>query len=319
MRSTLVAVLAGACVVAAGCGNSIQPFPGHGLLFAHSGSAKRGLQTISGALYLWRPGSAPVRLTDSSLLSDDPAWSPNGTQIAFTTTGPCGPRSDAECAIFPEVFVADSSGGSLRQLTHSASNEFRSVDPSWSPDGKHIVVQRELNNYTELAIVPAAGGKIRLLGEGFKPTWGGPGIAYLAKIHSRASPTSGRYVIRLLDPKTGDWRPFASPPVGFSDQAIAWSPRDRLASLDASLRPYDHRAHVTLYSSTGRQVAQFEVPKRWRTCGLTWAPGGTRLLLAVFPARGPVHPQLYIVNSNGRHWRLLRVGLPLTSCSVSWR
>ena len=184
--------------MASSCGSdSVRAFPRHGLLFEYSTSTARGLQTINAALYLRQPGSRPVRLTSPSLLTDDPAWSPNGKQIAFTMTGPCNAGSDPECAIFPEVFVTNGTGGSPRQLTFSAKNVLRSVTPSWSPDGRRIVFQRQFDNYARLAIASVGGKKIRVLAvAGSDPAWGRAGIAYLAQRRSH------RADVPLLDPAT---------------------------------------------------------------------------------------------------------------------
>jgi Tol biopolymer transport system component len=56
----------------------------------------------------------------------DPAWSPDGTRIAFTTRDG---NSD-------EIYVMDADGSNPVRLTTSASND---MSPDWSPDGTGIV------------------------------------------------------------------------------------------------------------------------------------------------------------------------------------
>jgi WD40 repeat protein len=64
-------------------------------------------------------GSNQVNLTNSAAAERDPAWSPNGTQIAFSSNGIHVMNADGS----GETPVANTSGGS---------------DPTWSPDGTQI-------------------------------------------------------------------------------------------------------------------------------------------------------------------------------------
>ena len=63
-------------------------------------------------------------------LATRPAWSPDGSKIAFETFGLCG---GVFCGNF--IFVMDADGGNLRQLTTRAGTDSA---PRWSPDGKKI-------------------------------------------------------------------------------------------------------------------------------------------------------------------------------------
>jgi Tol biopolymer transport system component len=65
-------------------------------------------------------------LTNRVWNSMGPAWSPNGTTIAFTTEDRFGEQ---------QVHLLDLSDGSKRQVT---SGPVPAVDPSWSPDGSRI-------------------------------------------------------------------------------------------------------------------------------------------------------------------------------------
>jgi len=60
------------------------------------------------------------RLTDDSRRDMDPAWSPDGTQIAFESN-----RDDAS-----DIYIMDADGGNVRQLTDDPG---RDDDPAWSP------------------------------------------------------------------------------------------------------------------------------------------------------------------------------------------
>ena len=79
----------------------------------------------------------------------EPAWSPDGTQIAFASF-----RDGA-----PHIFVMNADGTGTRRLTQTNR---RDRHPSWSADGTQIIFSRE----GALFAAPAAGGTARRVGQG---------------------------------------------------------------------------------------------------------------------------------------------------------
>ena len=65
-------------------------------------------------------GTDVVRLTDSSAVDWVPAWSPDGSRIAF------GSNRDGD----EDVFVMDADGTNVRQLTH---NNYFDWATAWLP------------------------------------------------------------------------------------------------------------------------------------------------------------------------------------------
>jgi dipeptidyl aminopeptidase/acylaminoacyl peptidase len=81
-------------------------------------------------------GSAPPRrLTHSASSNTAPAWSPNGSRIAFVRGG--GNPTDK-----PQIYTLALAGGEAIQLTKS---EFGATNPRWSPDGSRILFTAPLN------------------------------------------------------------------------------------------------------------------------------------------------------------------------------
>jgi len=83
--------------------------------------------------------------------SSDPAWSPDGRQIAFTG----GNNSDGY-----NIFVIEANGTNMRQLTHGAHIwDF----PAWSPDGTRIAFQAKNFSSSYLGIVKVDDSDVTLV------------------------------------------------------------------------------------------------------------------------------------------------------------
>jgi tricorn protease len=100
---------------------------------------------------LWsvpREGGDAVRLTSGAGDETDPAFSPDGKQIAFTG------EYDGNI----DVFVVPASGGVPKRLTwHPAADRVL----GWTPDGKRIIFSSTRTSYSrfaELYTIPAEGG-----------------------------------------------------------------------------------------------------------------------------------------------------------------
>jgi len=111
-------------------------------------------------------GSNVMRMTDGGYATS-PAWSPNGELLTFAwqrNYGPGAPGSE-------DIYVMDIATKQWTQLTHDAgANDF----PSWSPDNRHIVFQRQENGHTEIWMMLADGTDQQQLtqdGNNLMPDW----------------------------------------------------------------------------------------------------------------------------------------------------
>jgi Tol biopolymer transport system component len=76
----------------------------------------------------------------------DPSWSPDGRQIAYTSSGANAPQG---------IYVMKADGSGKRRLT---SGRGADTSPSWSPDGKQIVfVCAGFNELSDVCVVGADG------------------------------------------------------------------------------------------------------------------------------------------------------------------
>lgn len=146
--------------------------------FAVSGISKPHLSPDGGSLvWVQDPGSdglAPelwlgdaaatgARPLTPGLPGDQPAWSPDGTRIAFT----------ADLDGNAEIYVIAVDGGNLQRVTwHAARDEY----PAWSPDGEQIAFGSQRSGNYDIFVAPSDGdGAAQQLtfspAVDFRPSW----------------------------------------------------------------------------------------------------------------------------------------------------
>lgn len=117
-------------------------------------------------LYLFDIASTKAEiLTPGSFDEKSPAWSPDGSRIAFIRRHG---EKDVDKAPNRDLFVVDArSGAQAERLTLTTAEE--GGQPAWSPDGRSIayLIGDELKysayDQNRLAVIPASGGQSRTL------------------------------------------------------------------------------------------------------------------------------------------------------------
>ena len=145
--------------------SAIPALPGH-IAFASNRDGNWELYSMPAA----HPEQAK-RLTNEPADDLDPAWSPDGKQLAFASRR--GGNSD--------IYVLDINTGSIRQVTRQPSDEWA---PAWSPDGTHLAYQSDRNGQADIYTCALDGSDERLLtpvqGNNEAPAWSpdGSSIAF---------------------------------------------------------------------------------------------------------------------------------------------
>lgn len=78
-------------------------------------------------------GTNLTRLTKEAMLIQNPAWSPDGSKIAFEGCMGGGMSTDCPAGVSFDIYMINSDGSDLTNITKDASSD---RFPSWSPDGK---------------------------------------------------------------------------------------------------------------------------------------------------------------------------------------
>jgi len=189
----------------------------------------------------------------------DPAWSPDGRQIAFAS------RREGRM----HIYVMSADGRSTRRLTSSAMEDDH---PSWSPNGHRIVFSRE----GALFVVSVAGGAAHRVGHGVgsaaDPAWSPDGklIAYDYR-------KPGFSIRELYVMKADGTQPRQVTRLGQVSGFPAWSPDGRRLAFQSNVRA----GHYEIYSIgvDGKGLREL-TNSALDTIQPSWSPGGKLLAFA---------------------------------------
>ena len=226
-----------------------------------------------------------INLTRNVAEDNMPAWSPDGTKIAFISN-----RDGAE-----EIYVMNSNGGNVTRLTHTPAVEYTAT---WSPDGSKIIFDSDRDGNRELYAMNANGSNQTRLT--FDPSSDAGLVSFspdggkfvFARSSSSERSTSYRYDIFVMNADGGGERQLTKNPK--FDAEPVWSPDGKtilfLSDRDDNFEIYS----VNPDGSGETNVSQNPANDYF----IAWTPDGKRLI-CMGDSERPEFNQIYLMNPDG--------------------
>lgn len=288
-------MLAAAFLVAGRSVPSLAVAPGSNGFIAFESNRDGG-----GDLELWRvqpDGTSLLKLTSNDVADRDPAWSPDGTKVAFIRDG-CG----GTCR---NLWVMNANGTGQTQLTDEPSN-VADANPAWSPDGSTIAFAHPTDDgsgqfFKQIWIVPATGGSpTRLTSSAYAnwaPDWSPDGTELVfvstrdgdAAIWTMNADGSAQVKVTLSG---------AGTPPAFLLGGPSWSPDGTTLAFHGSGNATTEAPRLVLANVDGSQTRTLFDPAG-EVYPPSWSPNANKLVVSVNTATGATpNMQLYIVNAS---------------------
>ena len=278
----------------------------------------------TGAVFTVRPnGTDEFQVTHppEGYVDRNPDVSPDGRRIVFQRSGPT----------MDDIFVVNSDGTQLRQLTNTAYPEGNclpkggecNISPAWSPDGTQIVFSRAFGPVVDdlvetfgLFLMNADGTHVRQLtqrhpprtGEDTEPQFSPDGRMLLFQRRNvRAARPAGGVAIWTLNLRSGRQHRVTPYRLQAGDTPD-WAPNGKRILFHDNLDNEDVNANLFTirYDGTGLRQLTFADDGVTRYLGSSYSPDGKWITFGRRPATGGVKANsadVFVMRADGTHVR----------------
>ncbi len=232
-------------------------------------------------------GSAQTRLTNFANADREPAWSPDGTRLAFTREVNVGR---------PDIFVMTFGDTAATNLTNNGT--VWDWEATWKPDGSKLAFTRMNDTNWGVYVMSASNGsgQTRItsqLGHEFTPAWSPDGSKLAVTCRAGGAPQGSKDICVMNADGSGAINLI---PLAQEDFDPAWSP-DGSRIAFTSNRDGNYEIYVMNADGTAhrRLTVSTTTTRNWDH-EPTWSPDGTKI---AFTTNRDGNYEIYVMNADG--------------------